>query len=39
MNNQPIVVPNGLLIIGFGGHARSVADVALSIGVKITMFY
>ncbi|KAB0508738.1 acetyltransferase [Pseudomonas lini] len=38
MNNQPIVVPNGLLIIGFGGHARSVADVALSIGVKSLCF-
>jgi sugar O-acyltransferase (sialic acid O-acetyltransferase NeuD family) len=38
MSNQPIVVPNGLLILGFGGHARSVADVALSIGIKSLCF-
>lgn len=29
---------NGLLILGFGGHARSVADVALSLGVKQLRF-
>ena len=28
----------GLYILGFGGHARSVADVALSIGVKELLF-
>lgn len=28
----------GLLIIGFGGHARSVADVALAAGVKDLIF-
>lgn len=28
----------GLLILGFGGHARSVADVALSIGVQELIF-
>ncbi|BCX66891.1 acetyltransferase [Pseudomonas izuensis] len=29
---------NGVLILGFGGHARSVADVALSLGVKQLRF-
>lgn len=28
----------GVLILGFGGHARSVADVALSLGVKELLF-
>lgn len=37
MNNL-IDVPNGLLILGFGGHARSVADLALSLGVKTLCF-
>ncbi len=29
---------NGLIILGFGGHARSVADVALSIGFNSLLF-
>jgi len=29
----------GLLILGFGGHARSVADIALSAGIAILRFY
>lgn len=29
---------NGLIILGFGGHARSIADVALSIGFKSLIF-
>lgn len=32
------VVPKGLLIIGFGGHARAVADVALASGVGKLIF-
>lgn len=31
-------LPDGLLIFGFGGHARSVADVALSMGVTCLRF-
>lgn len=27
-------IPEGLLILGFGGHARSVADVAVALGVR-----
>jgi len=34
MNNIPV----GLIILGFGGHARSVADVALSLGIKSLLF-
>jgi len=29
---------NGLLILGFGGHARSIADVALSSGIEQLLF-
>ncbi|KHJ54116.1 acetyltransferase [Aureimonas altamirensis] len=29
---------NGLLVLGFGGHARSVADVALSMGIQELVF-
>jgi len=29
---------NGLLILGFGGHARSIADVALAIGFQSLLF-
>jgi UDP-N-acetylbacillosamine N-acetyltransferase len=29
---------SGLIILGFGGHARSIADVALSIGFKSLIF-
>lgn len=29
---------NGLLILGFGGHARSVADVALAAGIQSLVF-
>jgi sugar O-acyltransferase (sialic acid O-acetyltransferase NeuD family) len=32
------MVPDGLVILGFGGHARSVAAVALSNGVKSLLF-
>ena len=28
----------GLLILGFGGHARSVADVAVKLGVEVLLF-
>lgn len=31
-------IPRGLLLLGFGGHARSVADVALSRGVRELIF-
>jgi UDP-N-acetylbacillosamine N-acetyltransferase len=34
MNELP-----GLIILGFGGHARSVADVALSLGIKRLHFF
>ena len=33
-----MTVRKGLLILGFGGHARSVADVALSSGIKQLLF-
>lgn len=33
-----VAVPKGLLILGFGGHARSVADVALSMGIRHLCF-
>jgi UDP-N-acetylbacillosamine N-acetyltransferase len=32
------VIPRGLIILGFGGHARSVADVALDLGIPALMF-
>jgi sugar O-acyltransferase (sialic acid O-acetyltransferase NeuD family) len=31
---MPAKIPSGLLIFGFGGHARVVADIALALGVK-----
>jgi UDP-N-acetylbacillosamine N-acetyltransferase len=31
-------VPRGLVILGFGGHARSVADIALALGIKELLF-
>lgn len=31
-------LPAGLVILGFGGHARSVADVALSMGIQSLCF-
>lgn len=33
-----MIFPVGLLILGFGGHARAVADVALSLGIKQLRF-
>src|SRR4051812_14208283 len=30
--------PRGLMIFGFGGHARSVADLALTLGTKRLLF-
>ena len=32
------LAPRGLLILGFGGHARSVADIALTLGIKGLIF-
>jgi sugar O-acyltransferase (sialic acid O-acetyltransferase NeuD family) len=32
------MVPDGLVILGFGGHARSIAAVALANGVKTLLF-
>lgn len=32
------MIPRGLLLIGCGGHARSVADVALDLGVEELLF-
>jgi UDP-N-acetylbacillosamine N-acetyltransferase len=32
------VIPKGLLILGLGGHARSVADVALDLGISDLRF-
>jgi UDP-N-acetylbacillosamine N-acetyltransferase len=31
-------VPRGLVILGFGGHARSVADIALTLGIRELIF-
>jgi UDP-N-acetylbacillosamine N-acetyltransferase len=31
-------IPRGLVILGFGGHARSVADIALTLGIKGLIF-
>lgn len=35
---QPEPMPQGLLILGFGGHARAVADVALAMGITQLAF-
>jgi len=32
------MLPEGLLILGFGGHARSAADVAISAGIRSLLF-
>ena len=32
------MVPKGLLILGFGGHARSIADVAIDLGILEIVF-
>src|SRR5262245_25004249 len=32
------MIPRGLLILGFGGHARSVGDVALDLGISALAF-
>jgi UDP-N-acetylbacillosamine N-acetyltransferase len=32
------MIPNGLLILGFGGHARSVGDVAIDLGIPALIF-
>ena len=32
------MIPNGLLILGFGGHARSVGDVAIDLGISALIF-
>lgn len=37
-SNEALSLPRGLLILGFGGHARAVADVALSMGVSHLAF-
>ncbi|HEV7881292.1 acetyltransferase [Bradyrhizobium sp.] len=31
-------VPRGLVVFGFGGHARSVADIALTLGIEEIIF-
>jgi UDP-N-acetylbacillosamine N-acetyltransferase len=31
-------LPRGLVILGFGGHARSVADIALALGIEELIF-
>jgi UDP-N-acetylbacillosamine N-acetyltransferase len=31
-------VPRGLVVLGFGGHARSVADIALTLGIAKLIF-
>ena len=33
-----IAAPRGLVVFGFGGHARSVADIALTLGIKDLIF-
>lgn len=38
ITDNSMIACNGLLILGFGGHARSVADVALAIGYKSIIF-
>lgn len=35
---SPAPAPHNLLVLGFGGHARSVGDVALAAGVKRLLF-
>ena len=37
-HNQTDIIPRRLLILGFGGHARSVADVALDLGIPDLAF-
>ena len=37
MSHSPIV-PVGLCVLGFGGHARSVMDVALAVGINDFLF-
>ena len=37
-HSQPDIIPRGLLILGFGGHARSVSDVALDLGISDLAF-
>jgi sugar O-acyltransferase (sialic acid O-acetyltransferase NeuD family) len=32
------VIPRGLVVLGFGGHSRSVADVALDLGIAELVF-
>ncbi len=32
------MIPSGLLVLGFGGHARSVGDVALDLGIPALAF-
>jgi UDP-N-acetylbacillosamine N-acetyltransferase len=31
-------LPRGLVVLGFGGHARSVADIALTLGIESLVF-
>ena len=38
MTSMSTTLPLGLLVLGFGGHARSVADVALACGIKKLVF-
>ena len=33
-----IAAPRGLVVFGFGGHARSVADIALTLGIRDFIF-
>ncbi|WP_370540341.1 NeuD/PglB/VioB family sugar acetyltransferase [Acidovorax sp. ACV01] len=37
MSHSP-VVPTGLCVLGFGGHARSVMDVAVAVGIQDFLF-
>src|SRR6187399_696953 len=37
-HGQAGIIPRGLLILGFGGHARSVSDVALDLGIPDLAF-
>ena len=34
-----MTTPKGLLVLGFGGHARAVADVALACGIEALVFF
>ena len=38
MHRERALIPPGLVILGFGGHARSVADVALHLGIAQLRF-